>query len=171
MRRLVMTILGRTLEVLAGAFWLGGLTFYSGVVIETAHQVLRSHRRVGFITQQVTGWINVAGVVALAIFLWQTAAAWRRLGPGRLRKVLLATWLTLAALQAVLLAIHPAMDRRLVAETRDVLDQSTFYGLHRLYLILTTMELGGGLVYLVSVLVVWKVLDGSEQKTRTPSPG
>lgn len=165
MRNAVLAVLGRVLVILAGAFWLGGLTFYSGVVIPTAHEVLRSHRRVGFITQQVIGWINVAGIVALAIFLCHAIAAWRVLGPGRLRKALPATWVTLASLQVALSALHPAMDRHLDAKSRQVLDDATFYELHRVYLVTTTMQLGAGLVYLVSLLAVWRMLDGSPKTT------
>lgn len=60
-----LILVGRVIVVVAGAVWLGGLTFYAAVVIPTAHDVLGSHREVGFITQQVTERINAIAVVAL----------------------------------------------------------------------------------------------------------
>ena len=46
---------------------MGGFTFYGGVLISTANQVLGSERDVGFVTQQVTNWLNFIGVLALII--------------------------------------------------------------------------------------------------------
>ena len=58
----------RFLTTLALALWWGGFTFYALVVIPTAQKVLHSHVKVGFITQQVTGWLNWCGVLALVLF-------------------------------------------------------------------------------------------------------
>src|SRR2546421_12981299 len=71
----------RFLVIVALGFWLGGFTFYAGVVIHTGHRVVGGMRETGFLTQQVTGWLNVSGVAALAILLWNAIACWK--APGR----------------------------------------------------------------------------------------
>src|SRR4051812_6111049 len=74
----------RTLVVAAGAYWLGGAMFYITVVIHTAHRVLESQREVGFITRQVTQWINAIGVAVLALLFLNLLVACRRAdGRGR----------------------------------------------------------------------------------------
>src|SRR5689334_8725515 len=62
--RTALTLLGaarRFIVISAIAFWLGGFTFYAGVAIPTGVEVLGTHKAVGFITQGVTRWLNVAG--------------------------------------------------------------------------------------------------------------
>ena len=68
------------LVVAAIAFWLGGFTFYAGVAIPMGVEVLGGHRTVGFITDGVTNWLNVAGVIALTIFAWNAWLGWRLYG-------------------------------------------------------------------------------------------
>ena len=75
--RVYATAARRFLVIAAIAFWLGGFTFYSGVAIPMGVEVLGTHRAVGFITERVTNWLNVAGVVALIIFLWNLLLEWR----------------------------------------------------------------------------------------------
>ena len=69
----------RFLFIAAVAFWLGGFTFYTSVVIPVGTHTLGSVRQ-GFITQQVTGWLNVAGAFALPLVFWNMAAVWRARG-------------------------------------------------------------------------------------------
>ena len=70
----------RFLVVLALGFWLGGFTFYAGVVIHAGHRVFGSARETGFLTQQVTTWLNFSGWLALAILFWNGLAAWKMRG-------------------------------------------------------------------------------------------
>lgn len=146
----------RTLVLLGFSLWFGGLTFYSLVVIPAAHAVLRSHLRVGFITQEVTRWINVAGVSALALLLWDYLAA-RKERPGRLR---LGTWAVMAIAQAALLALHPFLDSRLDATSKDIAEPDRFYELHRLYLLITTVQWGAALPHVWALLRAWTSRDG-----------
>lgn len=153
-----LVVPGRVLVLLAGAFWLGGLTFYAAVVIPTAHDVLGSHRRVGFITQRVTQGINLAGAAALAVLLIHLIACW----PGRRwqRWGLLATWLLMAGVQLALFRLHPALDRLLDDKSRQILDEYRFYGLHRIYLILTIIQQIGGIVHVFALVSLWRLRDG-----------
>src|SRR5579862_415267 len=53
--------------LMALAVWFGGFTFYSTAVIATSQEVLHSHLRAGLITQQVTNWLNLISLPALAV--------------------------------------------------------------------------------------------------------
>lgn len=149
-------LIRRGLVLLGFALWFGGLTFYSLVVIPTAHAVLRSHLRVGVITQGVTHWINAAGVAALLLLLWDYLAA-REEGPRRLR---LGTWAVMATAQAALLVLHPVLDARLDATAKDIAEPDRFYELHRLYLVVTTVQWAAALPHMWSVLRAWTSRDG-----------
>lgn len=119
-------------------FWLGGFTFYAAVVIPTAHDVLGSHREVGFITQAVTYWINLSGAVTavlLLVYLLRTSS-----GQWRSARGLWATWVVLTAAQLALFLLHPSLDGLLDAKDHDVLDRAAFYRLHRIYLLTATTQ-------------------------------
>lgn len=141
----------RFLTILAFALWFGGLTFYALVVIPTAHGVLKSHLRVGFITQQVTHWINGTAAGALLLLLWELGETWMN----RARRIRLATWLVMASAQAALFALHPVLDRHLDPQTRDIANPDRFYELHRVYLIMTTVQWAAALVHLGAWLRAW----------------
>lgn len=159
-------LIGRFLVVLAGAIWLGGLVFYASAVIPMAHRVLGSHTTVGFITQQVTSWINVVAVIALVVFLadiFATRAAQRK----RLRIIVWATWAVMAAMQASLFILHPMLDRLLDAEALAILDPDRFYTLHQAYLLGTSIQLLAGPVFLACVLAIWRRQDMLEFERRS----
>lgn len=146
----------RFLVISAIAFWLGGFTFYSGVAIPMGVEVLGSHLRVGFITQRVTNWLNVAGVIALAIFAWNMALGWR--GSGKiLRNTLLVTWLLMVAIEIELIVLHPVMDRLITVQpVREILDEDRFDLLHHVYLISTTVQWVFGMIHVWCICVLWK---------------
>jgi hypothetical protein len=145
----------RFLFVSAVAFWLGGFTFYGSVVIPTGIKVLHGHVKQGFITRQVTEWLNVSGAIALPILLWNTLAIWSARGP-RTRCILVATWAAMAAVQVELFLLHPALDRLLDPQAREVLDYGRFDMLHRLYLTSSTIQWAAGLLH------VWCAVAGKE---------
>ncbi len=153
----MLLLLKRLAMLVTVGFWLGGLTFYEAIVIPDAHKILGSHLRVGFITQRVTGSINVAGVITLATLLWHTLSVGRR--AGRLRKWLLLTWGMMAAAQAALLILHPALDGLLNSSVFEIVDDDKFYRFHRLYLILTMIQQLTGLFHLFCVLALWQNRD------------
>ena len=155
--RPTLTLLGRLLVMLAGAFWLGGLTFYGAVVIHTATDVLGPHRLAGFITQRVTLWLNVSAVIALAIFLTDLLICWRSARP--LTKAALAIgWLLMFGMQIAQFAMHPMLDRLLEPEGHRITSGS-FYSLHRMYLFASMFQQAGGLLYLAATLYVWQQID------------
>lgn len=143
----------RFLFVAAVAFWLGGFTFYTSVVVHIGGRSLGSVRQ-GFITQRVTEWLNVAGAVALPLMLWNMLAIWRARGRA-LRFALAATWVVMALVQVGLFALHPMMDRLLDSGAKHVLDYDRFDRLHYVYLMSSTVQWAAGLLH------VWCAVAGS----------
>lgn len=136
----------RFLFTAAVAFWLGGFTFYGAIVIPAGMKVLGGHLRQGFITQQVTQSLNLAGAVALPIMLWNTIAIW----PARswLARLLLATtWVVMTLVQTGLFVLHPYLDRLLDLHARTILDYDRFDELHRIYLMGATVQWGAGMIH------------------------
>ena len=156
--RLYGGALRRFIVIAAVAFWLGGFTFYSGVAIPMGVQVLGTHRAVGFITQHVTNWLNVAGVVTLVILLWNLWLGRKRQGKW-LRRTLLLTWLLMAAIEVELITLHPFMDRLLATNPRQILDEDRFELLHHVYLISTSVQWFIGVIHLWCVTVLWSATD------------
>src|SRR5947199_8377122 len=105
---------------------MGGFTFYSSFAIPAATELLEGgHRAAGFITQRVTGPLNVCGVIALALLLWNIFAGWRDASPGE-RRWLAGTWLFLAAGEIALLVLHPLLDAKLDVAARRLLPETNF---------------------------------------------
>lgn len=155
--------LGRFIVIAAIAFWVGGFTFYSGVAIPMGVEVLGTHKAVGFITQRVTNWLNVSGVVALSILLGNAVIIWKSRGK-LLRYTLLITWIAMAAIEVELIALHPVMDRLLSTEpVREILNQDRFDLLHHVYLISTSVQWVLGVVHVWCVAVAWQPTIGTPE--------
>ena len=142
----------RILATLLLALWFGGFTFYALVVVPTGHQVLGSKVRQGLITQLVTQRLNALAGVTLAALLWQLVASRGAGGSTGSRRVAWISWAVLAVSLAALVLLHPLMDALLDAPRRVVLDDDRFYSLHRVYLIVSTVQWLAGLVCLIWLL-------------------
>ncbi|HEX8914151.1 MAG TPA: hypothetical protein VF796_17515 [Humisphaera sp.] len=171
--RTTSRLLLRFLVVAATAFWVGGFFFYSGVVIHVGHGVLHSQRAQGFITQQVTVWLNVASLPALAIFLGNLLASWRH-GRRWPRRLMLGAWLLMTAVQVALFAMHPAMDGLLDPPHNKIVDRRAFYFYHALYMALSAGQHFAGVGYAVLALFLWHRADTAGTATAlaaaTPAP-
>ena len=160
----MMILLRRFVVLVALSFWQGGFTFYAAVVVPVGQQVF-GHLRQGFITQQVTFYMNLAGAVALLLLVWdllgaQDAARWRRT----------MRWLLWGGMTAALLWLywlHGQMDALLVFKGRIIRDAESFRTLHRLYLWISTVQWGCGLLYLVVTMVVWSREDRGSKKSES----
>jgi hypothetical protein len=151
----LLSVARRFIVISAIAFWLGGFTFYAGVVVPTGVKVLGTHKAVGFITQEVTRWLNVAGVIALSIFLVNLLPGWRQSGRG-LRRLLMITWMVMAAIEIELFILHPVMDRMLTTHpVREILDVDRFDNWHRVYLMSTTIQWFLGVVHVWGISLLW----------------
>lgn len=139
---------------------MGGFTFYALIVIPTAGKVLGGERDVGFITQQVTNWLNLIGVGALLILLWILAAEWRGLASFfRLRLALVATWATMVFGQIGLFITHPIIDRFLEAQGHKVHHFDQFETMHTVYLVFATVQWSAAMVQIWLMLMAWRVQD------------
>lgn len=152
-----MTMLRRSLVLVALMFWQGGFMFYGGVVVPVGSEVLGSDTDQGWITRKVTDYLNAAGAVALAVWGWDVAVArdpspWRR----RLRGLV---WTVLAAALGVLFWVHGRMDSLLDPEALRVLDRPHFRSLHRWYLGTSTLQSAASLLLLFWTLQAWRSED------------
>ena len=160
----------RYLFTVASALWLGGFTFYSTVVIHTGHRVLGGLLEVGFVTQRVTYWLNLIGVVALLILFWNVIAMWR--GPCiNMRWALAVTWLIMAAVQVSLFVLHSALDNVLNTHTHQILDRLRFRSLHNTYLTVSTVQWAAGLLHVWFALAVWRRFDAGRSEAPVQAGG
>src|SRR5262245_14676203 len=149
-------------------FWQGGFTFYSAVVVHVGHEVL-SRRVQGFVTRRVTDYLNIAGIVALPLLAWDAASS-RRAHPttpqrGRRRRALRwLCWVVLADTLAVQFWLHGRLDAMLDPTAFAILDGG-FYGLHRWYLNVSTIQWCFALAYGLLALLSWR-----DEDRRLPCP-
>jgi hypothetical protein len=156
--------LRRFLVLIALMFWQGGFTFYTGVVVPIGTNVLGSAEEQGWITRRVTGWLNLAGVVTLAVVAWDIAAGG---DPVRLRRRLRwALWLALAAALGLLVWLHPRLDALMDPEQAHIVNRPEFRRLHRYYLWISTLQWTVDLPFLLLMLRAWQGED--EHRARRP---
>ncbi len=155
----MMTLIRRWLLLLALMFWLGGFTFYGAVVVPIGSSVLGSEREQGFITRSVTNYLNLAGVIALAIWAWDLAAM-RGTSPGG-RRLRLVIWAGCAVSLVVLIGMHFMLDQFLVPADATILNPKRFHFMHEIYLIVSTIQWAGSLVLTALTLWSWRDEDGS----------
>ena len=161
-----MVLLRRYLVLAALLFWQGGFTFYASVVVPVGQQVF-GHLRQGFVTRQVTEYMNLSGAIALAILSWdllvgRDPAAWRRWG----------RWLSWAGMVLALIWLHwlhGRMDELLVTKGRLILDEEAFRPRHRLYLWISTVQWAFALLYLLLTLMLWRAQDQNAARDRVSS--
>lgn len=148
----------RYLGVIGLAFWVGGIAFYGGLVIPRAHEILDSHREVGFVTRQVTGTANVLGAVVLAVLLAHLILVWKRRGKGD-RIMLTTSWGLMAAALIALIVIRSSLDGMLDPSALKVVDRPRFVPLHERYLN------GTSILTLAALVHLWAMIKP------VPSPG
>jgi hypothetical protein len=149
-------LLARFLALGALSLWIGGFTFYGGVVIPILHEFL-STSEAGEITRQVTDVLNLIGLATVAF--WSVLLVLeRKQGPGwarRLRMLALGGVVVLLAGQGIL---HQVMDARL-----DAGSLRGFYQFHRVYLGGSTLQWGLNLFVLYLSLILWDRPDSTER--------
>jgi hypothetical protein len=150
-------IVRRFLVLVALCFWQGGFTFYASVVVPIGTSFFRSSLRQGFITRQVTWYLNLAAAVALVVLAWDVWAE-RDPAPWR-RRARWGLWLLMALAQALLFALHPRLDELLQVRGMIVLDYEAFHPLHRTYLWTHTVQWGCVVLFLPLLLLAWRAVD------------
>jgi len=139
----------RSIGLVAMAVWVGGFTFYGGVVVPILNDEL-DHLQAGGITQRVTNVLNAIGVVT--VVLW-SIIAWvdRATSPAWVRRVRLGLLAMSTISLAVLIVLHRVMDHRL-----DGGHLGEFYPLHRLYLATSTGQWLVNLGWIAASLALWQ---------------
>jgi len=126
----------RFASIVALAFWMGGFTFYALVVIPIGHKLLgKGHQ--AEITQQVTYWLNLSGILTLVILL----PAVRR------SKLLVASWVVMLVTLVLLFGLHPRLAAFMSPEDVAV-DRRQFYRWHQAYLLVSTVQWLAALAYM-----------------------
>ena len=165
-----MTTLRRFLALCALLFWQGGFTFYAAVVIPVAGRVLHDNLHLrARITDQATSVLNYAGVVAVALLLWEFAAA---VDPSHLRRRLRGgSWLVLVVTLAALLALHYRMDQLDPPEgTGPPSDPETFFLAHSAYIWVSTAQWLAALLWLAVAMRSWRVQDSQRRQSSCGAP-
>lgn len=143
---------------------MGGFTFYALIVIPTAQKVLDSDREAGFITRQVTNWLNLIGAGVLLILVCLLATGWRKL-PSRPRWGLAATWAIMLLAQIGLFITHPLIDRFLEVQGHKLHHYEQFVKMHTVYLVIATTQWGAAMLQIWIMLVIWRQQDRSTDVT------
>src|SRR5262245_53358949 len=128
----------RFLSIVGLALWLGGMVFYGGVVVPIAHDVLGSHREIGFVTRRVTSPLNWIGAVTTPLLVWNVLSE----APNRTRRNRIALWASGAFMLACLIAhfaLRSILDGMLDPSTMTVRDRARFFPLHERYLNVTSL--------------------------------
>ncbi len=159
----MMVTLRRLLFLWLFAFWQGGFLFYAAVVVSVGTEVLGTAEDQGWITQQVTNWLNLAGAAALAAWAWDivaepASAAWRR------RRWSL--WSLLVAGLLALILLHPFLDAHMDYESRRLFGRANFRLLHKAYLWISTAQWLGSIGLSWWTLRVWKSFDSQNHETQ-----
>lgn len=152
-RMSALVLLRRALAIVALSLWIGGVTFYGLVVVPLGGRVLGNAAAQGFITQAVTLRLNLIGLVALAVLVWNASRTRGRRGP------LWITWSAMLITQAALLLLYPLLEALLDTATRSIVDHEAFYARHRVYLLVTAGQWLAALVHMVLAIDGWRAED------------
>lgn len=137
---------------------MGGFTFYALIVIPTAERVLDSMRDTGFITRQVTHWLNLIGAGVLVVLPCLFASGFGR-HPQRLRTGAAGTWVIMVVAQAGLFIVHPMMDGLLEVQGHKLHDYEQFSRLHTVYLTFATIQWCAAFLQIWLMLMIWRQQD------------
>lgn len=146
------TNINRKIAFVLLIIWWGAFTFYAGIVVPVGMRVLGSHTEMGFITQEVTNYLNY---LSLPIFLFVSYVF-------RTEKWLFRLGILLIFLQISLFILHAKLFNLLAGryaaagvphfQSFIVKSKTIFYSLHRIYLLISTL-----IWLIVSGLVIIKV--------------
>jgi hypothetical protein len=142
--------------------WQGGFFFYAAVVVPIGTDVLGSPITQGFVTQEVTRWLNIFGVAYHLLLGWCLVAErgtrfWRfRVGIGAVSTVMLIA----------LFVLHPILDSFLDPVSQIVDRPKVFYQWHNAYLWISTAQWVLAMVHAWLIVGVW----GGGNLDRTHQP-
>ena len=158
----LLTLISRTVVLIAHAVWVGGFTFYSTAVLWVLDDELGTFDAGRLITRRVTDWMNAAGVATLALW-WGLTWIERRAKPRLPRRIRLGLVLASTLLLGFLIVDHLILDHHL-----DTKGRAGFYAMHSVYLIAATIQWVANLLLIPASLWVWR--NDSKQGLLTTGP-
>ena len=144
-----MKILLRLIVILAFSAWQGGFFFYATFVVPIGSDVLESAALQGAVTQRVSNWLNVLGVIALVLLAVDQIAV------RPLRKPRWGVWLVTLLCHLYQLALHPWLDSQFDPATLTIKDRPRFYFWHETYLTVAGVQWFACLIAIWLLLVAW----------------
>jgi len=153
-----MMLVRRICLMIAIMFWQGGFMFYGAVVVPVGSEVLGSHQAQGFVTRTVTNYLNIAGAVAVVVWMWDILYATNNTVARQ--RLTWALWLVLLFTLGLLVWLHVVMDQYLDIESQMILDRSRLRYLHAWYLSISTLQWATSLLLVAQTLVNWQAVDG-----------
>jgi hypothetical protein len=151
------TLLRRLLVLMVLMFWQGGFTFYAAVVVPVGQEELGSHLQQGFITRQVTNYLNLSGATALVVLALDVSVSRDRSRARRWARW--AAWTGMVVTLLALVWLHQQLEQLLNIELRELANPKAFRAGHRWYLWLSTIQWAFALVYAVLALQAWRAED------------
>lgn len=147
--------LARFLALFAMTLWVGGFTFYAGIVIPILHDFM-TQSEAGHITQRVTDALNLCG--AGAVVVWSVLLVQERaVGAFTVRRLRAVALGGSAALLVGQVVVHRILDSRL-----DAGIFRGFYAIHRVYVGGSTLQWGLNLVVLYLSVVLWNASEAPD---------
>ncbi len=157
------SIARRFLVLIALMFWQGGFLFYASVVVPISTRILGSASRQGFITREVTSYLNLAAAAGLALLAWDVMGT---RDASRLRyRTRFGLWLFMVLCQVLLFIMHTHLDGMMELKGRIIHDLESFRPMHRLYLWTHTFQWGAALIFIALMLRAWQMEDSSLSHT------
>ena len=151
----------RSITLFLFSLWFGGFLFYSGIVISNAHAVVGDHETVGMITQRVTGTLNIIGVPTIGFLFFTLIQEKKKLPVNKFK----ASFILLSLITCCLIALfifHALMSQYIDPVKLELSEHKKFYRLHRVYLIISTVQFFCLLGYIPSFI---KTLSPGELKS------
>lgn len=139
MLRIVLTYL----LIISFAFWMGGFSLYFGVVVRIGDEVVGGTEQ-GFITRQVSWWLNIAGLVTIG--LMSLHLYFHR------SLILILSLLAVAVTHGFLIIRHNQLEALLEPDSMTVLDPPRFALLHENYEFLSGCQWLAAMIYLGALL-------------------
>jgi hypothetical protein len=154
-----MRTLRRVLVLGTLMFWQGGLMVYGALVVPVARAEFRDVlERQAIVTSRVTFWLNLAGALALVVWLWDLVVTRDRHSRRvRARRVL---WGLILATLATVMILHRGLDS-MMSQSVGERDPHFFHVLHRAYLWVTTAQWAMAVTLLVLTLKAWQAEDAA----------
>jgi hypothetical protein len=123
------------LKIITLSIWWGAFTFYAGIVVPTGMNVLGSHTQMGFVTQEVSKYLNIFSLFLFIIYAYSLRN--NEFSEDVLFEQIVS--FSLIGFQLLLFVIHYFLTDLLDFEHHIVLNQDKFYVFHRVYLIIETL--------------------------------